>query len=106
LYANAVNFAQDPETMLLRFPLHKVSAVHLSGGHWILEPSDTLPAKMRLLDDHVHDVPKAVYALLTLLGQHAPQPLDVILEGDGTCADRPRGIVNGCRKLRAQAEAA
>ena len=83
LYANAVNFGDDPEQFLLRFPLHKVSAVHISGGHWIAEPGAELPAAMRLLDDHVHDVPPPVFSLLTLLARHAPQPLTVVLERDG-----------------------
>jgi len=81
LYANALNFGEDPESMLLRFPLSLVSTVHLSGGHWIPEPDN--PSRGRLLDDHVHDVPPAVYSLLTVLAQHSTQPLTVILERDG-----------------------
>ena len=80
LYANAVNFGADPAAMLLQLPLDRVRAVHVSGGHWIAEPDGS---GARLLDDHVHDVPEAVFALLTLLGHHAPRPLDVILERDG-----------------------
>jgi uncharacterized protein len=37
----------------------------------------------RLLDDHVHDVPDIVFAMLEQLGEHCPQPLTVILERDG-----------------------
>jgi uncharacterized protein (UPF0276 family) len=81
LYANALNFGADPAELLLSFPLHKVGAVHLSGGKWVPEPAPS--QRMRLLDDHVHDVPPAVYALLELLATHAPQPLDVIIERDG-----------------------
>ena len=80
LYANAVNFGADPAAMLLRLPLDRVTTVHLSGGHWIAAPGSS---ERRLLDDHVHDVPGAVFALLTLLATHAPKPLDVILERDG-----------------------
>ncbi len=80
LYANAVNFGANPSAMLLRLPLHRVKTVHLSGGHWIASPGST---ERRLLDDHVHDVPPEVFALLSLLATHAPQPLDVILERDG-----------------------
>ena len=80
LYANAVNGGQDPQTMLLRLPLARVGAVHLSGGHWIDEPEGT---GRRLLDDHLHDVPAEVFELLALLARHAPQPLTVILERDG-----------------------
>ena len=80
LYANAVNFGEAPEELLLRLPLARVGAVHLSGGHWIEAPGG---AGKRLLDDHLHDVPPAVFALLTLLARHAPQPLTVIVERDG-----------------------
>ncbi len=92
LYANAVNFGIDPTDLLLRFPIHRVKAVHLSGGKWIPEPSmdgalPTAEPRFRLLDDHVHDVPDAVFDLLTLLAQHAPQRLDVIIERDGEYPD-------------------
>ena len=87
LYANAFNFGERPEALLMRFPLHRVSAVHLSGGKWIAEPSGNgamnSPPRMRLLDDHVHDVPAEVFELLELLAEHAPQRLDVIIERDG-----------------------
>lgn len=80
LYANAVNFGAAPEQLLLRLPLDRVGAVHLSGGHWIAAPDG---AGKRLLDDHLHDVPPAVFALLTQLARLAPQPLTVIVERDG-----------------------
>lgn len=80
LYANAVNGGQDPQALLLRLPLASVGAVHLSGGHWIDEPGGT---GRRLLDDHLHDVPAEVFALLAVLARHAPQPLTVIIERDG-----------------------
>jgi uncharacterized protein len=79
LYANAVNFGDDPHTFLHRLPLERVAAVHLSGGHWIDGPNGA----RRLLDDHVHDVPAEVFALLRELGRLAPQPLTVIIERDG-----------------------
>ena len=79
LYANAVNVGIGPEELLLRLPLASVQAVHLSGGHWIAAPG----GGQRLLDDHLHDVPPAVFALLTQLARHAPQPLTVIVERDG-----------------------
>ena len=81
LYANALNFGEAPADLMLRMPLHRVRAVHLSGGKWISEPEQS--GRERLLDDHVHDVPGDVFALLQLLAQHAPQPLDVIIERDG-----------------------
>ncbi len=80
LYANAVNVGREPEAMLLRLPLATVGAVHLSGGHWVDQPDG---AGRRLLDDHLHDVPPAVFDLLTVLARHAPQPLTVIVERDG-----------------------
>ncbi len=87
LYANALNFGERPEALLMRFPLHRVRAVHLSGGKWIAEPAvdgtNQSPPRMRLLDDHMHDVPVDVFDLLTLLAEHAPQGLDVIIERDG-----------------------
>jgi uncharacterized protein (UPF0276 family) len=84
LYANAVNFGHDPREYLLKFPLDEVRMVHLSGGHWIqLEAPEYGLSARRLLDDHVHDVPDAVFMLLTELGQRCPQALTVILERDG-----------------------
>lgn len=79
LYANAVNGGEAPDELLLRLPLDRVGAVHLSGGHWIAAPG----GGERLLDDHLHDVPPAVFNLLTVLARHAPQPLTVIVERDG-----------------------
>jgi uncharacterized protein (UPF0276 family) len=79
LYANAVNFGFDPPDCLRRLPLHRVGLVHLAGGRWIAGPSGA----HRLLDDHLHDVPPAVFELLTELGRLAPQPLSVIIERDG-----------------------
>ena len=37
----------------------------------------------RLLDDHLHDIPPEVFALLSDLGRLAPQPLTIIIERDG-----------------------
>jgi uncharacterized protein (UPF0276 family) len=78
LHANAVNFGGDAAALLLRLPLARVRMVHLAGGRRIKAGTGT-----RLLDDHLHAVPDPVYALLELLGRHAPQPLDVIIERDG-----------------------
>lgn len=84
LYANAVNSGHDPREYLLKFPLDRVRMVHLSGGHWIqLEAPEYGLSARRLLDDHVHDVPEAVFTLLAELGQRCPQALTVILERDG-----------------------
>lgn len=97
LYANAVNTGEDPaaqlDAMLDAVTPGRVQAVHLSGGHWIDEPAvgsaaDSTPtptrgAGQRLLDDHVHDVPAPVYALLEQLAARVPGPLDVVIERDG-----------------------
>lgn len=79
LYANAVNFRDDPLALLRRFPVDRVAAVHLSGGCWIDGPNGA----RRFLDNHLHDVPLAVFELLRELGRFAPQPLTVIIERDG-----------------------
>jgi uncharacterized protein (UPF0276 family) len=79
LYANAVNFGNSPEGLLRAMPLAQVSQVHIAGGRWVRAPSGA----QRLLDDHLHDVPDPVFALLETLGEIAPQPLTVILERDG-----------------------
>jgi uncharacterized protein len=80
LYANALNFGADPHAMLAALPLERVRMVHLSGGVWIGEPG---LERERLLDDHLHDVPTAVYELLEALAAQTAQPLDVIIERDG-----------------------
>jgi len=79
LYANAVNFGDDPVASLHRLPLRRVVGVHLAGGRWIPAPN----GGRRLLDDHLHPVPPEVVGLLTELGRLAPQPLTVIVERDG-----------------------
>jgi uncharacterized protein len=79
LYANSINFGLDPEEFLARLPLHRVHAVHISGGQFI-----GAPETLRLLDDHLHDPPDPVYDLLARLARDCPNPLTVILERDGS----------------------
>ena len=81
LYANAVNFGESPQALLASMPLDCVQCVHLSGGVWINEPGNS--GKQRLLDDHIHDVPDEVFALLTEVAARVPQPLTIIIERDG-----------------------
>jgi predicted nucleotidyltransferase len=69
--------------MLDSLPLERVSSVHLSGGHW----ETALDGRSRLIDDHIHDPPAAVYELLEVLGFRARQPLTVIIERDGHYPD-------------------
>jgi uncharacterized protein (UPF0276 family) len=78
LYANARNFRFDAAAFIEQIPLGRVRMVHLSGGRWI-----TAAGVHRLLDDHLHDPPDAVYALLVELARRAPHPLTVIVERDG-----------------------
>ena len=79
LYANAVNAGRDPFADLDGFPLHAVRQVHLSGGMWISHADGT----RRLLDDHLHSPPDAVFELLRALKRKTAANFDVILERDG-----------------------
>jgi len=78
LHANATNFGYDAAEFLKRLPSERIAAAHLAGGKWV----EAL-GERRLLDDHLHDVPDAVYQLLTELAAIVPNPLTVILERDG-----------------------
>jgi uncharacterized protein (UPF0276 family) len=100
LMANALNFGPEPAApvepgdtgpvqpapppralaLLQAMPLSRVVTVHVAGGRWITPPGGGRP---RLLDDHLHDVPPEIFALLEVLAQAVPQPLTVILERDG-----------------------
>jgi uncharacterized protein (UPF0276 family) len=80
LYANAVNFGFEPQAYLRRFPLAAVTTVHISGGVWM---ESIAGQARRLLDDHLHDVPDAVFAMLEVLGERCPNALCVVLERDG-----------------------
>jgi uncharacterized protein (UPF0276 family) len=79
LYANAVNAGRDPLADLLEFPLERCVTVHLSGGVWLTHDD----GERRLLDDHLHSPPPAVYDLLRALVARTSGSLDVILERDG-----------------------
>jgi hypothetical protein len=101
LYANSINFGI--ENFLARLPLHRVHAVHISGGRIVGE---------RLLDDHLHDPPDPVYDLLAQLAEKCPNPLTVILERDGSYPpmaqllqqlDRARSALKKGRHERSQA---
>lgn len=78
LHANAKNFCYDAMEFLRRLPAGKIGAIHVAGGKWV----EAL-GEQRLLDDHLHDVPDAVYQLLTEIAAIVPHPLTVILERDG-----------------------
>ena len=72
LYANAVNFGFNVRTMLHKVPPERVQQIHLAGGRMI--------SATRLLDDHLHAVPDAIYPLLSDV---AHESVAVILERDG-----------------------
>jgi uncharacterized protein (UPF0276 family) len=80
LYANSVNFGFDPYDFIDRIPQEKIRAIHLAGGRWIKAITTD---ERRLLDDHLHDVPEAVYDLVKYIGAKTSHPLTVILERDG-----------------------
>jgi hypothetical protein len=103
-----VNGGLDPQALLAAMPLGRVRFVHLSGGRW-LAPAGIAP---RLLDDHLHDVPDPVYALLESLASRVPQPLTVVIERDGNFPamdhlvaqlGRARAALSSGRRLARQA---
>jgi uncharacterized protein (UPF0276 family) len=72
LHANAVNFGFDARETMSCIPHERVRAVHLAGGHRI--------ERGRILDDHQHAVPDAVFDLLACVTN---REATVILERDG-----------------------
>jgi uncharacterized protein (UPF0276 family) len=78
LHANARNFAFDAHSVIRALPASRLSSIHLAGGR-------ALPGG-RWLDDHLHDVPDAVFMLLETVGEvtaACTHSLDVIIERDG-----------------------
>lgn len=82
VYANSLNFRFDPMTYLDGLDPERIGAIHLAGGCWIAAAEDEVNER-RYLDDHLHDVPDPVYALLVEVGARVRRPLTVILERDG-----------------------
>jgi uncharacterized protein len=78
LYANATNFGFHPVDLISRIPSGRVRGIHLAGGKWVGNGN-----VRRVLDDHLHDVPDPVYALLEEIGARTQPGLTVILERDG-----------------------
>jgi uncharacterized protein (UPF0276 family) len=78
VHANTLNFGGDPLEFLRALPLERVASIHLAGGKWIGPAGEE-----RLLDDHLHDVPEPVFALLEEVASRVAQPLTVIIERDG-----------------------
>ncbi len=79
VHANSINYGFNAYGFLDRLPLDRIGAIHLAGGKWI--PAGD--SGRRLLDDHLHDVPDPVYALLEYVARKTQNPLTVILERDG-----------------------
>jgi uncharacterized protein (UPF0276 family) len=79
LYTNGTNFGFDPKAALLAIPAARIQAIHIAGGADVQVGGGSV----RRVDDHLHDVPDAVYELLDLVGEHVPTPVDVVLERDG-----------------------
>jgi uncharacterized protein (UPF0276 family) len=80
LHANATNFGFSATEYLDRIPMERVSEVHVSGGETSSLGLDVPP---RLVDDHRHDPPPAVFDLLEDLAARGPGPLTVVIERDG-----------------------
>ena len=78
LHANALNFGFDPIDFISRIPIGRVRGIHLAGGRWVGKGN-----VRRVLDDHLHDVPDPVYALLEEVGSRTELGLTIILERDG-----------------------
>ena len=79
VYANGLNHGYDPREFLNQIPPSSIAAIHIAGGKLISAPD----GRVRLLDDHLHDVPDPVFDLLEQVAALAPNPLTVILERDG-----------------------
>ncbi len=79
LHANARNFGRAPSLSLERLSTMNIMAIHVAGGRVIPAPN----GEERILDDHLHDVPTAVYRLLEEVAASVAAPLTVIIERDG-----------------------
>lgn len=79
VYANGINHGYDPTAFLRNLPAARIKIIHIAGGKFISAPD----GRPRLLDDHLHDVPDPVFALLEEAAVLSSNPLTVILERDG-----------------------
>lgn len=84
LHANAHNFAFDARTYLESLPLHTARYVHIAGGRRV---SLGNTGRVRIIDDHLHEAPAAVFELLAVVAERTSQSLTVILERDGKYPD-------------------
>jgi uncharacterized protein len=101
VHTNATNFRFNAQMFIHALPLERVRTIHIAGGRKV---------GRRILDDHFHDVPDPVYALLREVARLTAQPLTVILERDGSYPavsdliaqlDMARTAVAEGRRLRA-----
>ena len=79
LYANARNFGFNAADVLRSIPPERIQFIHIAGG----APVHASTGDERWLDDHLHDVPDPVYALLEIVGESVAHAVDVVLERDG-----------------------
>ena len=103
LYANALNFGQDPRALLHALPAPRIAAVHIAGGRFGRRRWGPAPPARQ----SPPPVPPVVYELLTEVGALTPRPLSVILERDGAYPpflelleelDRARGALAAGRR--------
>lgn len=83
LHANAVNFQYAIDEFLRSIDVDRVGLIHIAGGKWVQAST----GERRLLDDHRHDVPEAVFHLLEEVGSRTSRSLTVVLERDGRFPD-------------------
>jgi uncharacterized protein (UPF0276 family) len=100
LYTNGLNFGFDPAAVVAALPSDRIRTIHIAGGVEVGRSE----GRARRIDDHLHDVPDAVYELLTLVGAVVPHPLDVVLERDGAFPPMPRLLAELDRARAALAE--
>jgi uncharacterized protein (UPF0276 family) len=79
LVTNGRNFGYDPVGLVEALPADRILGIHIAGGMDV-EASN---GERRILDDHQHDVPDSVYALLERVASRVRHPIDVVLERDG-----------------------
>jgi uncharacterized protein len=79
VFANAINHGYRAHEFLEQIPVARIKGVHIAGGQFISAPDGST----YLLDDHRHEVPDPVFALLEEVAARSPHPLTVILERDG-----------------------
>src|SRR5439155_349295 len=74
LHANATNFRWSAREFLATMDDVPIAYVHLAGGRMVRD---------RILDDHLHPTPDAVFELLHELASRREEALTVVIERDG-----------------------